>query len=238
MSIQVIWFAGILLLILAAVIFLWPKIRKPVLKQERPVLYSEEYADELTLPVKPVKITRYQEPIPEPPCNYGNDRLVLMVKDPNWLYAYWEISPAKKEDFCKQYGSLAWLSAPLLLRVFDITGIDFNGENACSYLDIQIMEETGNWYINIGQPNRNFILDLGKRLPDGRFITLLRSNMVMTPRSCMSDQMDDEEWMWIEGIDYYIGRTYCSLSSALIAEEYQLPLNATSPVYQNPEQYQ
>ena len=31
---------------------------------------------------------------PELPGEYGKDRFVLMARDPNWLFGYWEITPA------------------------------------------------------------------------------------------------------------------------------------------------
>ena len=32
---------------------------------------------------------------PELPENYGQDRLTLMVRDPHWLFCYWELSETR-----------------------------------------------------------------------------------------------------------------------------------------------
>jgi len=69
--------------------------------------------------------------------------------------------------------------------------------------------------------------------PDGRFVTLLRSNIVTTPRASLSDRLD-EEWMWIEGLYRSIERIKYGTSSPLIIEELSirrgaLPLGISSP---------
>src|SRR5690606_36157969 len=35
---------------------------------------------------------------PELPAAYGEDRLVLMTRDPDTLFVYWEITPARRRE--------------------------------------------------------------------------------------------------------------------------------------------
>jgi len=65
------------------------------------------------------------------------------------------------------------------------------------HFDIDITSETGNWYIRVGEANRSWCVDLGVITADGRFIVIVRSNVVATPREGASDVID-EEWMSIE----------------------------------------
>jgi len=53
-----------------------------------------------------------------------------------------------------------------------------------------------NWYLNMGLPNTEFFIDFGIRV-QGRFIPLVRSNRVRTPRAEMSEVIDDQ-WMSLE----------------------------------------
>ena len=41
-------------------------------------------------------------PSGELPSAYGDNKIVLMVRDPWWLYAYWEISAAKHDEVKRQ----------------------------------------------------------------------------------------------------------------------------------------
>lgn len=235
---------AIVSIIFFAIIFLWVKKQRTQEskrikeskavsnnKDEAPFLptFGEEYSQELT---PSVIVSEHVNPSLELPPSYGIDRLVLLVRDPYWLYAYWEITATKHAEFSSAHGSSAWESSWPVLRVYDVTGVAFNGENANKYVDIGIHDPADNWHINAGEPDRSFCVDLGRRFPDGRFITLLRSNIVTTPRVSLSER-EDEEWMWIEGI-YRTYRYHFGLSSPMITEEIAqragaLPLGVSSP---------
>lgn len=212
------WVLGALIIVLLTV-FLWSarkKQRKPILRQV-PIMAKEEFAEELAIPVifppQPIK-----PEMPVIPWHYGRERMELMVRDPNWIFAYWEISATKQDEFSSQYGYDAWNHSQSVLRVYDVTGVEnFNGDNANSYTDISIKEHVDSWHIDVAQPNSLFCVDLGRLFPDGTFITLLRSNVVQTPSMDVSNLLD-EEWMWIEGIYHTLNHTYLG-SSPLISEE-------------------
>jgi len=129
----------------------------------------------------------------ELPSQYEIDKMVLMVRDPWWLYAYWELKQATvarlkselKDEFYK---------AKRVLRVYDVTNIIFNGSNANRFFDIHIHEFANNWYIDTAAPGRSWCVDFGLILRDGRFVTILRSNIVQTPLDGPS-WITDEEWM-------------------------------------------
>jgi len=128
----------------------------------------------------------------ELPYHYNSDSIVLLVRDPHWAFTYWEVTHGKLEAGMAQLGCNG--SGSLTLRVYDVTGTDFNGRNAHSHKDIGVFERVGSWYVNTGMPGRSFIIDLGLRAPDGRFLTLARSNTVNTPPDSVSDILD-EEWV-------------------------------------------
>ncbi len=231
------WLMLALVILIGAGIFLLPAMRRRAAKKveslPRP-FFLEEQSKELGLyiPVSPAQPIQMPAE-PELPRNYGVDRMVLLARDPSWLFAYWEISATKQDEFTGSYGPDAWLSTHPVLRVYDVTGVDFNGKNANSYIDLHVDKHVDNWHIEVGEPDRSFCVDLGRMFPDGRFITLLRSNIVTTPRASLSDRLD-EEWMWIEGLYRSIGRVQYGTSSPLIIEELALrkgalPLGVSSP---------
>lgn len=148
----------------------------------------------------------------ELPLAYGEDKIVLLARDPRWLYTYWEVTQDKWETL-KQQLNRDFYSAKKVLRVYDVSDIIFDGNNAHSFFDIEIGIDTDNWYINADCPGRSWCVDLGLRLVDGRFITIIRSNVVNTPIDGPS-WITDEEWMIPEemfarlyGMGFGFGRT-------------------------------
>lgn len=231
MTIFIPWLLGAALIIFVA-FFLWSRLSKknqkptPAKTLQRPV-FDYETAEELA-PAPPL-ITK--EPTPELPNFYGLDRLLLLVRDPQWLYAYWEITATKIDEFTNTYGEDAWHHSKAVLRVYDVTGIDFNGSNANDFHDIEIAHHANNWYFDVEKPDSSFCVDLGRILPNGQFVTLIRSNIVTTPRNSLSNCFD-EEWMWI-GEVYQSILIQMGLSSAILVEELSrkshiLPLGISS----------
>jgi hypothetical protein len=132
-------------------------------------------------------------PSPELPARYGIDRLVALVRDPYWVYAWWELTASCIASGRREIGD----DAVLVLRVYDITAILWDGMNHHSHFDVRIDEEAGSWYLELGKPGASFVAEIGLRAPDGRFLALVRSNVVSLPRDGVSDVIDDE-WMLLE----------------------------------------
>ena len=129
----------------------------------------------------------------ELPSRYEQDTMVLLVRDPWWLYTYWELKQVTV-DRLKSELKDEFYKAKRVLRVYDVTNIIFNGLNANRFFDIEIHEFANNWYIDAAGPGRSWCVDFGLRLSNGKFITILRSNVVQTPLDGPS-WITDEEWM-------------------------------------------
>ena len=136
-----------------------------------------------------------EAPPQELPNGYGEDRITAMVRDPHWVFVYWEITPRGLDSARQKLGSDG---ASLSLRVYDITGITFTGRNAHRSFDIDIAEHTGGWHINTRSPGASFCVDIGLLDERGEFRTIARSNTVSTPRASASDE-SDERWMGAAG---------------------------------------
>lgn len=132
----------------------------------------------------------------ELPSSYGDNKIVLMVRDPHWAYVYWEINNNRVAEARRKLQSI-FDQSRLILRVYDVTSIDFDGTNAPSSFDIEIPDLLGNWYVNLGSPNHAFCVEIGYRKPDGGIFTLSRSNRITSPRDTFSKVMD-EEWSTLE----------------------------------------
>ncbi len=124
------------------------------------------------------------------PSRYNKDTLVLMVRDPWWVFCYWELTPQKITQVRKELSQEKFY---FVLRVYEITNIIFTGSNAHYYFDIPINLEARNWYINLPAEGKSWIVDLGVK-GDFGFKTVLRSNSVNCPQARPSEILD-EEWM-------------------------------------------
>jgi hypothetical protein len=117
------------------------------------------------------------------PGSYNDNRIVLLARDPHWLYAYWDFSG---EHFSKARNQLAATDERLVLRIFDVTYIEFNGANAWSSRDFELTPFATSWYISVPQADAAYCAEIGYRAPDGRFVSLGRSNVISTPRAEVS----------------------------------------------------
>jgi len=129
----------------------------------------------------------------ELPLEYGEDKITLMTRDPFMAYAYWEVTASRLERERTWFG----VDSKLCVRIYDITGVQFDGRNAIGYFDQEVYEKVGNWYFDFGRPSHSFCADIGLLSPEGKFLTLARSNYVTMPRDGVSEVID-EEWMLVD----------------------------------------
>ncbi|MCX5704280.1 MAG: DUF4912 domain-containing protein [Candidatus Omnitrophica bacterium] len=163
------------------------------IKAEKVAIGVQEMAVESTKfsTPEPARVTRVC--LKELPFGYGKDKIVLQVRDPWWIHTYWEVVPETMVRLKEHLGE-AFFSAKTVLRVYDVSSVIFDGTNAHRFLDIEINADANSWYIDVGGSGRSWCVDLGLRLPNNQFITIVRSNIVRTPLDGPS-WITDEEWM-------------------------------------------
>ena len=120
------------------------------------------------------------------PQNYGTNRLVLMGVDPTHAYAYWELQSTVLDQVRDgKHGDL-------VLRIYDITDLKFDGHNAWGFDDHHVGYSIA-WYMHTGTAGRSLVAELGW-LSEGVFKPVLRSNTVRLPLDRPS-QHTDQQWM-------------------------------------------
>jgi len=143
----------------------------------------------------PAPAAEYEE-LPE---RYGESFVMLLARDPWWLHSFWEVSPQRLGEAAAHFGD-RWEQTRSVLRVYDVTAVDFDGTNAHSSFDIELRGNASSWYIHAGSPNRSWIVDIGRLSPDDEFFVLARSNVAATPRDGMSEVLDED---WMEISDFF-----------------------------------
>ena len=138
------------------------------------------------------------------PDGYGESRIVLMPRDPQWAYAYWDVPNNHKEELRRQGGQ------QLALRIYDTTDIDINNRSPHSVQEYLCDEMAREWYLPIPVSDRDYVADIGYRCADGRWLVLARSASVSIPPVYPSDWIEDAfiTVNWEDGLE---GKTLYNL---------------------------
>ena len=129
-------------------------------KQQRTaILHPKPHVPQKQRVVEPV----YEEVLP---VYTGIYKLVLMPRDPWWVFVYWEADRSLVAG------------KSLILRVYR--------QNNHLYASINV-GNSSNWYINLPDPADTVRSELGYIKPGGEFRVIAVSNTVRTPRAWPSD---------------------------------------------------
>jgi len=119
------------------------------------------------------------------PAGYGESRIVLLPRDPQWAYAYWDVSNEHKEELRRIGGQ------QLALRIYDVTDVDLECQSPHSIQEYPADELAREWYLPIPVSDRDYVIDVGYRTVDGRWLVLTRSARVHIPPVYPSDWIED-----------------------------------------------
>ncbi|MBG1240064.1 DUF4912 domain-containing protein [Nostoc sp. NZL] len=119
------------------------------------------------------------------PSGYGESRIVLLPRDPQWAYTYWDIPNEHKEELRRQGGQ------QLALRIYDVTDIDIEYQSPHSIQEYPADELAREWYLPVPVSDRDYVIDIGYRAADGRWLVLARSARVHIPPVYPSDWIED-----------------------------------------------
>ena len=120
------------------------------------------------------------------PQESKEDRLVVMVRDPYWLHAFWELSQSSVDRAQAALGQ-HWHSAQPTLRVYCIK----DAGTEILEKDIVIHGGVNNWYVDVQDPPGEFRMEIGYLAESDSFYCLARSNTVHTPTASTCDAVDD-----------------------------------------------
>lgn len=154
------------------------------------------------------------------PAGYSDSRIVLMPRDPQWAYAYWDISNENKEALRRQGG------IRLALRFYDVTDINLSYQRPHSLQQYECDELAREWYLPVPVSDRDYVIEIGYIAADGRWLILARSAQVRIPPVYPSDWIDDQ-FITIDWDEELRGKTYLKLVHP--AQKYA---EVTAPIYE------
>jgi hypothetical protein len=119
---------------------------------------------------------------PELPGSYSEPKLVLMPKDPEYMFCYWELTPTLIEEKEKEklrdgnYREtlkINWESRSLFEPNFTFIPVFFWARK---------------WYFGVPQVGQRYQVELGWLSDSGHFISIIRSNLSELPESWAATQ--------------------------------------------------
>src|SRR5262249_3422501 len=122
------------------------------------------------------------------PETYGVDRVRLLVKDPEWLFAYWDLSRRSVDTLRREVGERGMALTRLTLRITDPA----HGGTSVILLPYAARA----WHVRGARVPRSYRALLGWTLPPGQFRVLAESNVVRTPRSGPSSELARRRARW------------------------------------------
>lgn len=155
------------------------------------------------------RISEFQ--IPE---RYYNNKLVILPVNVSTNFIYWEITTDHiKSHYDGEYD------------YFMIRVIEQKEEGEKEITHFSVSGDLGRYYINHYTPNKNMYASMGVMGKDGKFVELLRSNVVSTPSDTVNYQ--NEVWMskmadWMEVIHASLEKVALGESSAELLREKEL----------------
>ncbi|MDB5049531.1 MAG: hypothetical protein JWO30_2602 [Fibrobacteres bacterium] len=119
---------------------------------------------------------------PELPGQYSQPKLVLMPKDPEYMFCYWELTPTLIEE--KEREKLATGNYRETLKI--------NWESKSlfepNFTFIPVFFWARKWYFGVPQVGQRYQVELGWLSDSGHFISIIRSNLSELPESWAATQ--------------------------------------------------
>ena len=162
--------------------------------------------------------------IGELPSGYGESRIVLLPRDPQWAYVYWDVPNSQKEELRKQGGQ------QLALRLYDATDVNLDYQTPNNLQEYNSDELAREWYLPIPISDRDYVAELGYRCADGRWLVLTRSKVVHVPPVFPSEWVEDN-FITVPWDQTLKGQTFFNLvppSKKKAPEPEQTPTSTTS----------
>jgi hypothetical protein len=145
----------------------------------------------------------------ELPWSYGEDRITAMVRSPDSLFLYWEITDDGIRAARGRLGP-AGEHGDCTLRLYDTTGRDFDGTNANDYFDVRVERTDREYFLNLHRPSASFHAEIGIKSHEGYFQPIARSGRADFPRKGPSAS-HALEWMTVTSDDTHpVARPYVS----------------------------
>jgi glycosyltransferase involved in cell wall biosynthesis len=120
----------------------------------------------------------------------GRNHASLAMVAPKAAFAYWRITPEWVEAAQRQRGA-AWDGCRLVLRLYDVTCLIFNGFNAHRMQDVLLHRLAGQVFCGLPRAGTSQLGEVGFLLRSNEFVPAARSQAVLFARDSAAPQTDN-----------------------------------------------
>ena len=82
-------------------------------------------------------------PLPE---GYGDTRVVLLPRDPRWMYTYWEVAEGTSREIKAKFGEDIFLTSQPTIRMHEVE-VRNGTARSLRFLDVAVVLDAKNWYL-------------------------------------------------------------------------------------------
>lgn len=152
---------------------------------------SEDQEAKFVLGPPQIADESWKDPAWDLPESYGDNRLVLIARDPQWVFCYWDIDAERREEGIRALGKNPG-QARWNLRVYGVSPSS-SGEKIIAG-DVEIDFSSGKSYLELSPSGASFQVELGLMDDEGNFVPIAVSNLIDLPPDKPSESVD-EQWM-------------------------------------------
>lgn len=138
------------------------------------------------------------------PERYNETRIVALLRDPLWAFAYWDLKDTDVERVSGEEES-----GELYLRVCEVKEGENRERGVVDYFDIPVKTTDSSWYINLPMPGKSYVIELYAQIESGDEL-LCRSNTLHSPLGQVAIEYlheminrPDNDSMVLTGLDQY-----------------------------------
>lgn len=118
------------------------------------------------------------------PERYNETKITLLLRDPQWAFAYWDIQDTLLHAYKRKPGF-----DKMFLRVYELSPGDL-AMKVLDFFDIPVKLSDTQWYINLPRAGRDYYLELMVLL-QGEEKSLCRSNIITSPKKTILDAVHE-----------------------------------------------
>ncbi len=111
------------------------------------------------------------------PDSYGTGRLFLTARDPHWLYAAWDLTPAQ----LRRYNRLS-TKGRLTLRVYR------GALEGKPFAEVLVHPESRYWFVHVADGGSSYVAQLGYYAKGRRWMVVSTSGSAATPMDSLADE--------------------------------------------------
>lgn len=115
--------------------------------------------------------------------------LNIKLVTPQKILLFWDSSQLPKM-IMELYFNRPFVDLVSVVRIFDVTDVIFNGNNAHHFYEFTVPYDNGHWFVKGLTANRSYVAELGMHLPETGFFPVFRSNCVQTPSTGIPNGKD------------------------------------------------